>query len=237
MDASTEQIERIVQEVLQRLNGPTVAAATGVEAGPISEERSEPKQQAVLEIDKEVVCLADIDGQVDSAKQLVVPRGAVVTPAVRDLLRQSGVELTYRVPSRTRTAVRPPVPIGVAETSFEPAALLRAVAQTGTRYELVTSTNLLEVVDQLTKQVIEGKPGLLLTSQVATSLCLANRMAGVRAVCGATVQEIGRMLGEVGGNLLVLNPDGKSQFELRRMIGELVREPRQAPERLKNRLA
>ena len=238
MDASTEQIERIVQEVLQRLNGPTVAAATGKdEASQPATDGSEPKQDGLLEIDKRVVCLADVNGLVNGLKQLVVSRDAVLTPSVRDLLRQSGVQLTYRVPSRNGKAVRPPVAVGFAETSFDPAALRSALGLTGRTFELVSSTDLLEVVDELAKQVIEGRPALLLTSQVAASLCLANRIAGIRAICGATVQEIGRRLAEVGGNLLVLNPDGKSQFELQRMVGELIHGPRQAPERLKNRLA
>jgi hypothetical protein len=220
------------------LNGKTDAGATSKdEASQAATEGSEPKQDGVLEIDKRVVCLGDVDGRVNGAKQLVVSRGAVVTPAVRDLLRQSGVELTYRVPSRNGKAVRPPVAAGLVETSFDPTALLRSVAPTDTTFELVAGTDLLEVVDQLTKRVLEGRPALLLTSQVAASLCLANRMSGVRAVCGATVQEISRVLGEVGGNMLVLDPNGKSQFELRRMVDELVRDARQAPERLKNRLA
>ena len=238
MNASTEQIERIVREVLQRLNGQAGTTATVKdEASQSATEGSEAKQDGLLQIDKRVICLADVDGHVGGAKQLIVSQGAVITPAVRDLLRQSGVQLTYRVPSPNRKAVRPPIVVGLVETSFNAAALLGAVAPSDTTVELVAGTDLLEVIDELAKQVMSGKPALLLTSQVAASLCLANRIAGIRGVCGGTVQEISRALGEVGGNLLVLNPEGKSQFELRRMVGELVSGSRQAPERLKSRLA
>ena len=238
MDARTEEIERIVREVLQRLNGQSdTAAIEKDEASQTAREGSEPKEEGVLEINRPVICLADVDGRVDSVKQLVVSRGAVVTPAVRDLLRRSGVELTYRVPSRNGKVVRLAVAVGMAETNFEPTALLKAVGKIDAKFELLTSTDLIDVVDELTKNVIGGGYAVLLTSQVTASLCLANRISGVRAVCGVTVQEVARMLREVGGNLLVLDPSGKNLFEIRQMIGELVRGSRQAPERLRSRLA
>src|SRR5690349_18307242 len=89
--SSSIDIEEIVREVLRRLpERPNV--------------KSPDKQLATraneIVIDQRVVTLASLDGRLTGATQVVVPRGAVVTPAVRDILRQSGVALTFATADR-----------------------------------------------------------------------------------------------------------------------------------------
>ena len=42
-----------------------------------------------------LVSLKQVEGRLENVRQLVVPRGAVVTPSVRDLLREKKIALTF----------------------------------------------------------------------------------------------------------------------------------------------
>ena len=76
---SEADIERIVQEVIRRL----------ISAGhPVA--GSKP---STLTIEERVVSLATIEGRLEGIQQLVVPPKAVVTPSVKDELRQKNIDL------------------------------------------------------------------------------------------------------------------------------------------------
>jgi hypothetical protein len=84
MTYSEEQVEWIVAEVLRRLgllsSNPGATAAPG------------PATTALAIADK-VVTLRSIEGRLSGVQRLVVSRKAVVTPAVRDELKQRHIEL------------------------------------------------------------------------------------------------------------------------------------------------
>ena len=75
---AAEEIERIVQEVIRRLTS----------AG---KQDSSPK--AALQLDDRLITLATIEGRLDGIDQLVVLAKAVITPSVRDELRDRNIEL------------------------------------------------------------------------------------------------------------------------------------------------
>ncbi len=78
MRISDAEIERIVREVIRRLT------SVGVQID---------KASSTLKIDKRLVTLATIEGQLEGIQKLVVLPKAVVTPSVRDELRDKKVEL------------------------------------------------------------------------------------------------------------------------------------------------
>lgn len=77
----SELIERIVQEVIRRLLG------RGVEITP------SPAHDNCLSIEDRVVTLATLDGRLQGVNRLRIRSNAVVTPAVKDRLREMKVEL------------------------------------------------------------------------------------------------------------------------------------------------
>ena len=81
-----------------------------------------------------LVTLADLNGRLEGVKQLVVPRGAVLTPAVRDRLRniEDCGQLSGGTTSNTTRASGTLV-LGVAETTCEPAALVAALRREESR--------------------------------------------------------------------------------------------------------
>ncbi|QDU90626.1 hypothetical protein Pla175_40350 [Pirellulimonas nuda] len=74
MELSPAQLEWIVQEVLRRL-------------GAVKPQAGE------LVLTERVVCLETIAGKLDGVAALTIAAGAVVTPSVRDELRQRRIEI------------------------------------------------------------------------------------------------------------------------------------------------
>ena len=80
-----ELIERIVREVVRRLGERGVAVQSEAAAGG-----------SELVLTDRVVSLQSIRGRLAGTTRLVVTRTAVVTPAVRDELKENGIELIRR---------------------------------------------------------------------------------------------------------------------------------------------
>jgi hypothetical protein len=76
-----EQVEWIVAEVMRRLGAASVVADDG---------------GAELVLKERVVTIALIEGRLAGVSRLVVPKRSVVTPAVKDELKQRKVELVIR---------------------------------------------------------------------------------------------------------------------------------------------
>ena len=90
MTYSDEQVEWIVIEVLRRLG---VAAAASRVPG---DERSSSPVGSELAITERVVTLRLLDGRLAGVNRLVVPPRAVITPAVKDELKQRQIELVCK---------------------------------------------------------------------------------------------------------------------------------------------
>ncbi len=82
----SELIERVVREVIRRLLERGVSVGESVPANGTAE----------VVVQERVVALATIEGRLKDVRRVVVGRRAVVTPAVRDELKDRGIELERR---------------------------------------------------------------------------------------------------------------------------------------------
>ena len=85
MTVTPEQLEWIVQEVIRRLK-----AAAGDGRVAVGERSS---TTADLRLTDKVITLRSLEGRLDGVSRLVVSPRAVVTPAVKDELKQRKIEL------------------------------------------------------------------------------------------------------------------------------------------------
>ena len=91
MALSTHDIERIVAEVMRRLLAagvqvqPDTGSLPGI--GPVT------AKTATYTVTEHVVSLAVLEGHLENLQRLVVGARAVVTPAVRDVLRKHDIAL------------------------------------------------------------------------------------------------------------------------------------------------
>lgn len=86
MTFTAEQVERIVFEVIRRLRLLESGAAAGMAVTPNSNGRD-------LSLKERVITMRSIEGRVSGVKRLVVPSRAIVTPAVKDELKDRQIEL------------------------------------------------------------------------------------------------------------------------------------------------
>jgi hypothetical protein len=215
------EVERIVRAVLSELNGAAARGARPSESGEKEVERT-------LVLTSKVVSLAEVEGKLKDVSRLVVPRGAVFTPAARDELRKFAVAVASATDGKTSPRVR--LVLAAAETSFEPTALATALAGEGIAVDRIAAGDLSNAVDTLTRKVVVDKLlGILITDMPAAALCLANRQRGVRAALGYSLEAVSEAVNVIAANLLVIDPRSRSLLELRRFTRELVRAGR--PER------
>ncbi len=266
MSDAEAQIERIVRQVLAEMGlaaapqapaqPPPQACALGVPSTPLgapqnpaakapagSSHSSAPGDWVVRQ---RVVTLSALPERWDAVRRVVVPEGAVVTPAVQDELQRRGVLLAHQ-PGSLGTPANPRVPsaescqvrvVSVSRT-YDSRPLALALAQDGYAATASRLECLIAATDQLATELAAGLPAaVLLSRHTAAALCLANRHRGVRAILGTTAEGVSADAEAVGANLLVLDPRRQSLFAMRQMALALLRgAPRPCPEVFQSRLA
>jgi len=76
MNTETLDIDRIVREIVSRLRA-----------------EMEMKPVAALTMDARVITMSELEGKLDGVRQLVVRHRTIITPLVRDELREKKIEI------------------------------------------------------------------------------------------------------------------------------------------------
>jgi hypothetical protein len=208
-----------------------------------------------LSVDTAVVSLsaiAAVSDKLEGVRRVTVRKAAVVTPAVRDLLRQRNIELAYRTDKDAKPKNRddvaaavidaPRLIVGVAEASNQQVdLLLRLLARASVAVQRLAPASLLETIDDLARQLAgPATIGLLLTSEPAAAVCLSNRLAGLRAMAAGdaeTMSALGAAARAIGANLLIVDPAGRGPFVMKQLIDRFCQgAPRACPPQWRGRL-
>lgn len=254
MAQTTINIDDVVREVLAQLglaaNGTPSANGTAAANGaPAAQPTKAPSQPPVaaspatageveLVVSSRVVALAELKDSLSGVRKLVVPPHAIVTPAVRDELRRRSITLAFgeKTTAAKTTGVR--LVLLVAREAMDPTSLMAALENEGIAVEMQTSDCLIKSSDQLAAELRKGSTlAVLATTYVPAALCLANRLAGVRAVWGIDARTVAADTAAVGANLLVVNPASTGLFQLRQLVTRFYREPKhESPKVFRERL-
>jgi len=215
-------IDRIVREVLAELAGaPSAAAKVEQDDAP---QTPSSRADDHLVISCRVVTLADVADRLDAIRRLVVPPGAVLTPAVRDELQRRNIAIRFAEAETDRPTAGLRLVLIAHGEHVDPPALASALRHEGLNLEQHALDCLIAATDRLAAEVVRGDTlGLLLSRHTAAALCLANRHRGVRAVSGSDARAVSTAAASVGANLLVLDPAVGSLHQLKQMIGEFTR--------------
>ena len=89
MRLDQDQLEWIVREVIRRLQGTHRGGGSDSSLEPAAR----PRGATDIRIEDTVVTTVQLEGRLQGVRRLHVAAAAVVTPAVRDLLRDRNVEL------------------------------------------------------------------------------------------------------------------------------------------------
>jgi hypothetical protein len=228
-------IERVVREVLAELNRAQASAPAPKEPPPA--QASKPTNGELV-LSMRLVTMDEIQDKLAGIRRLVVAPQAVVTPAVRDVLRQRDITLSRGLPEKNASTAALRLVVVAARSKFDPQLLAGSLQAEGIEIDCRKIDCILAATDQLAAELAKGDAlGMLLTPHTAAALCLANRLARVRAVLGAGSGNLQADLRAVGANLLVADPQGIGLFKLARMAGDFYRGGlRACPEVFRKRL-
>lgn len=193
---------QIVAEVLRQLPEKSTPTASGSSQSSSSEQRFMQK----------VITQADIE-QLPAVVQIIcLPRGCVVTPAARDVIRERALTVTYQVSG----FVNPhPLVLGyLSESRLSDQVRQGLVPQA----EVLTGDCVIRMTRRLITKVQQQHLAVFLTREVMPVLCLANRNAEVRAVTATSVQELDHLLSSCAPNFLVVSDEGWSGFALQQLV-------------------
>lgn len=204
MNVTAAEIERMVRDVLSRM---TAAAPA-------------PNPTAALELANRVITLDDVDGRLAEINQLIVAPKAVVTPAVRDVLRQRKISLVRRAAGgKADPVAKHSIAVAVAASKFDSSRLVDDLRRDGYGVQQLAQAGTVSAVRELADGAARGGVrSLLLADQTEAALIAANRYGGVRAVGGDDPQQVAQASAAVDANFLVVRPSGKSDYLLRRIV-------------------
>jgi hypothetical protein len=250
-------LEAIVREVMRRLEcelapadhapasllPPKSAAGAERDSRP-AETREVPKHvqpqrsagaergfraAATLEISERVVTWARLKDRLSGIKRLVVPPGAVLTPSVRDELRKRNIQLqTASGTNQPAGSASAKLLIAAATGPYDAEAAIKTVTAEAGNAERIGTGVLAEAIGQLRGRA-EAMPAVLLTSEPAAALCLANRYSELRAVGATDPATVSLACQSIGANLLILNPVRSSATEIRGMVRQFLQGSHKCP--------
>jgi len=234
-------IERVVREVLAELKrapGPEDSSAAESTVEQANRGADVPSTNGELVISARLVTMEEITDRLDGIRQVAVGPQAVVTPAARDALRQRNIELSRALPAKNTSVAPPRLVVVAARTKLDPKLLASSLRSEGIQVQCHKTDCILAATDQLAAELSKSDAlGLLLTPHTAAAICLANRLAGVRAVLASNDNSLEADLSSIGANLLIVDPQSVGLFKLSRMAGEFFRGGvRPCPEVFRKRL-
>ncbi len=236
-------VERVVREVLAELgvaapssnpraSEPAIVSSNGSTAtkaaAPAETALSQPHEtkgcNGDLVLDQRVVTMNDVLGRLNAVRRVTVVRDAIVTPAVRDELLRRGIALGHSDACGGRPVASARLIILTIGTKFDSAALAAGLARENLKVERAASDCVIAAVDQLAAETARPDTlGVLLTPHTSAALCLANRLPGVRAVTGRDAPTAATAAAAVGANVLAIDPEMGTFFQLKQIITEFCR--------------
>lgn len=236
----TAEIERIVREVLAELASAPLPAPSASLAPPAPPPPSPPKKNHSQELvlASRLVTTNEISGRLAGVRRLVVRPGTVITPAVKEEIAERNIQVIFDATEKDVSSGTLKIAIVAAQAKIDPEPLAAALKNDGIDIDLYSSKCPIEATDRIAGEV--KKPatlGLMLTPYEAESLCLANRLPGVRAIAGRDAAQVAADAAAVGANVLVVNPKKIGPYAIRQMVNEFARGgARHCPDVLKSRL-
>jgi hypothetical protein len=236
-------IDRVVREVLAELKRAQILdtkAKAGAAAG-LSGSAESPTVQPGLQskIDRgaltlsktgelvlstRLVTMEDIGDRLGGIRRVVVGPQAVVTPAVRDALRDRNITLSRALPVNDAAGTLLRLVVIAARTKFDPKLVANTLQGGNIDVDCRSTDCLLAATDQLADELSKTNTlGLLLTPHTVAAQCLANRLNGIRAVIGCNAGDLATDLRAVGANLLIADPQNVGLSKLCQMAGEYCR--------------
>jgi hypothetical protein len=212
-------VEQIVRQVMARLGGTPLdgAAAEDPPAGGAGS-----STDRLLVLDEPVVTAETLIQRLNGHRKVALGRRTVLTPAALDVLSSERIEWTRgavanRTPSGTTTGFTWAAIVSRTTPAVE--RLLGEEASAGQwQYELVGTAA--EAAERAVSCLCRGEAAgcVVFADGPEAVACRANRNASVRAASAAGAPGVVAAVRSIGVNLICIDPDGMSYFELRNVL-------------------
>jgi hypothetical protein len=185
----------------------------------------ETSPTSVLCWPKRLLSADDLRRHLTSQRELVLLPKTVVTPLAADELRAKGVRIRWEQAAQANEKSAKWL-----YAQEKPSTLVSAVVQALEREGIIltptdgSATKLAETV------AAKDLGGVIFTSDAATIVCVANKIAGVRAAFVCNVAQASRVEKNLGPNLCAIELPGPSFFELKQMLKTIVTIAIQCPD-------
>ena len=249
MNADSQLVDQIVARVMASLNARATGATGAVRAAPAPtapetqpdavppaapSRGTEPNRStgAVLLTDP-VITAAILEERAASAREVEVLPVAVLTPSARDWLQARGI--------RWRRASEPAGRSGPPSSKVSPSNrwILICVDAPPTVERLVSDWKdkelgeidverhscVVAAAERATQTLVQNKAdaALMFAVEAEKAACRANRTKGVRAASVTDLDRVDAVARSLKPNLWVIDPSGRSYFELRAACRKLMR--------------
>lgn len=204
-------IERIVAEVMGKLIPAQANAPTNTEHQTASGFRL-----------SENIITADLLAENSAGRNVVeISSRAIVTPSARDWLRHNKVELTRGTDANTSSETKSSDWLVVVQTAGETVEkVLDDAARSGSiGSDRKSASDAQSAAKAAAEAIDRGNNGAVaFSSEPEIVACLANRNDKVRAAVVVDAAAVSRVKAGLNGNVFVVDPVGRSYFELKNLL-------------------
>jgi hypothetical protein len=194
------------------------------------------EQNGVLRWAGKVLSADDLRRHLRGQRELIVQRQAIVTPLAVDELKKHGVRLVRE--AACGIAPTRPQGTGPGFAQDRPNPLVNAAVQSLEREGVVLKSmphceaSISSWARMLAEEIARGDTHAIVVfcTDPGLGCCVANKIAGVRAVSVLTVIQAARALTSMAANLLAVEMPGRTLFEVRQIMLNLSRTAAACPE-------
>lgn len=242
MSAQADQIEEIVRAVFVRLtaNEHEQSGMTPVKELTIDHEAKNPNKNGTWTWSQRVLGIRELAALPRESTSVLVRRGAVITPAARDWLRDRKIDIGWEVGTKEQDpntvdgnpATQPAnssrqsainsklrLALGCTYDTRGVEQLLARLQQRQITVQQVARTGLATVVNEVADLTAKsGYRGLVLTDNGWAATVEANRTPGVRAAWCREPRDGAAAKRAIGPNLLIVEPRGWTAWGLAELV-------------------
>jgi ribose 5-phosphate isomerase RpiB len=231
-------ISAIVREVLRRVTAshqvassapatvtPPIPVAATAAAPTIVAPASQTTTQTdntSYECDLKLIAMATLRGKLDNITTLRVKPKTIVTPAVRDELRDRKIALVFDLANDDSAGSRTQKTILLATTCNSTGSQLQQqLSATGINVQLQTNNCIQRLAKTVSERISASIRALIVSDQPFSAACFANRNANVQAAVIRDQRDATAAKADLNPNCIVLNSHHVKQLNLTSILQQL----------------
>ena len=175
----------------------------------------------VFECTNKVISTQTLRGKLENVTTIRVRPKTILTPAVRDQLRDRKIRIAFDLGSSVQTNDHSPKTILLGTTCNTTGNSLRdQLVANGTQVQLHVEKSAAQLANNVGKKISASMPALIVADHPYSAACSANRNSSVRAVVIGDPNELRAAKAELNPNCVVIKSGNEGQFNLSYVLNQ-----------------